>query len=310
MIHLKNYINQKIWLTKLDEFNDPFEGHFHFKHATAQEILNHKILFDHYYNLLKPQNPHLTQEDLRSELLKPEADTLLGATRYENNIFSNYGAICFSSSKSNIPMWAHYANYHRGYCVEFEVDLNYLSQRNLGIELNKVFNPMPDGSDQEILSFRQSEDDNDKHFVFTKIIYKNIKPSLEEKKILELASSSEYERFKYLATNSFGVKFTQWSYEDEYRLIVNANSKISGLMDLQGYPFIKIKNIILGFNFGQNLNEDAINFLNHNELNGNKFKSNSIEDKAREFTSSLINKNSNVYISHARCSTDNYKIIT
>ena len=77
--------------------------------------------------------------------------------------------------------------------------------------------------------------------------------------------------------------------------------------------------IIISFYLGEDFTilYDVFTYLNQNRIVNIKVikdiksnKSNSIEDKAREFTSSLINKNSNVYISHARCSTDNYKIIT
>jgi hypothetical protein len=63
-----------------------------------------------------------------------------------------------------------------------------------------------------------------------------------------------------------GVKFKQWEYENEYRLISNTYSKKSGLMHLKGYPFLKITEIIMGEKIGTGLDRSAINFLNSLEL--------------------------------------------
>tara|TARA_Y100001951_G_C11264543_1_gene254628 strand:- start:39 stop:713 length:675 start_codon:yes stop_codon:yes gene_type:complete len=38
----------------------------------------------------------------------------------------DYGVLCFSQSYSNPVQWAHYANSHKGLCLEFEVPINDL----------------------------------------------------------------------------------------------------------------------------------------------------------------------------------------
>jgi len=305
--HLKNFMRQKIWLTPVGEFNDPFEAQFDFKYATVQEIRTNKALFNKYYNIVKTANPQISENEFRNGLNKPEAEKMLGKVRYEKGFFHSFGAICLTSNHSNIPMWAHYANYHRGYCVIFEIDLDYLSEKKLGIYLDNVFKPKPDGSDQEILSFQQPQDDEDKHFIFTKVIYKECRPIIEEIKEVELHNSSQYEKIKYLVTNSFGVKFKQWAYEEEYRLVVNANSAACGLMDLRGYPFIKITGIILGHKFGHGLSKDAIDFINSYGLNNHNFKENCIADKAKEFVS-ILAQNNDIGIYHSECSIEKYEM--
>lgn len=42
------------------------------------------------------------------------------------NFFPLYGVLCLTPDSSNIPMWAHYGYYHQGYCVIFEMDLDYI----------------------------------------------------------------------------------------------------------------------------------------------------------------------------------------
>lgn len=306
--HLMNYMNQKIWLTRLAEFNDPFEAQFDFKYATAQEILASPSRFHKYYDIIKKANPAMTKEELENELKKPEADNKLGVTRRERNFFNSFGAICLTSSCSNIPMWAHYTNYHQGYCVIFEIDLDYLSEKCLGFNLDKVFNPKQDGSDQEILSFKNPLDDINIRFVLTKVIYKEDRPIMEEIKEDELHNKSEYEKIKYFVTNSFGVKYKQWAYEEEYRLVVTSNSKGSGLMDINGYSFIKITGIIMGRNIGKNMSKDASDFMHSHELSICRFNGSSIDEKVKEFIAQLAKKHG-IKIYLAKCSDEKYEII-
>ena len=43
-------------------------------------------------------------------------ETLIGAIRERITI------VCFTQNPNDMPMWAHYANEHKGFCVEYEID--------------------------------------------------------------------------------------------------------------------------------------------------------------------------------------------
>ncbi len=329
-LQLKNYMDQKVWFTRLDEFNDPFEGQFNFKMAGQKEILDNTPTFEKYFCECKKFFPSLTKEEFRIDLQKPEAFEMLGGIKSDPDFFKAHGAICLTANPYNIPMWAHYAKNHQGYCVIFEIDLNFIykklkqdyekenareySENEFYQLINKVFTPF-DSQSQEILSFQQPQDDDKKQFILSKVIYQKIKPEIQEVEIDQISNDPDrqYNFNKYILKKSFGVKFSQWSYEDEYRLIVNANSKECGLMDLRGYPFIKITGIIMGCAVGQNLNDDAINFLETYELSEPanlcrvSFKSTDLSGKTKEFISHL-SKKYNIELYLVECSSEKYEI--
>lgn len=243
--YLKNYLKQKIWFTRLDELNDPFEALFNHKPATIEEILESPQIFERYCHDLK-----LSPEDLRTTLELPDASRKLGNSR-RSDWFRSHGVLCLTSDNSNIPMWAHYADNHQGYCVILELDLEQIREliRMDKIKfdefINNIVNPRSDNSDQEILSFTHKLD-QDKEFIFTKVLYKKEYPAIEETICQQKLSEDKYNLIKYIVQNSIGVKFEQWSYEQEYRLIVNTNGKKSGLMPSAYIPFLKVTGIIMG----------------------------------------------------------------
>ncbi len=71
-----------------------------------------------------------------SSLSKEEADEIMSlsyslsdAASYYNYYYdvragarASIGVICFSSNYDNILMWSHYANNHKGICIEFDLN--------------------------------------------------------------------------------------------------------------------------------------------------------------------------------------------
>lgn len=275
---LQNYINQKIWFTRLDSFNDKFEGRFVYKSD----------------NMDKPNTV--------------------------DNYLQSHGALCLTRDYSNIPMWAHYANNYQGYCVIFELDLEWIRKSD------KDFSQLPEeqfkqyidslieeGSKekQEILLFHSSLD-SDKRFVFTKILYQNQPPEMREVDLRRIINEIErtgsyYEHTKYIIQNSIGVKFDQWKYEGEYRLIVNTNSISSSLMDLRGYPFLKVTGIIMGEELGKNLDQDVSNFLKTFPLDEKNVSNYVAQEKLKNFIYTQANSH-NIQIFIAKKSLNLYKI--
>lgn len=310
---LANYMNQKMWFTKLSEFNDPFEAHFFMQRATYNEILDNNEAYKFYFDDFKKNNPLGTEVDFKLSL-EGEYNFKCGKVTPIDSWFSDHGAICFTDDPSNIPMWAHYAQNHTGYCVQVEIDFDVLyethkenckennifgySYKEFEKSLNKVFHPNPDGSDQEILEFEHPDDPGTpkKNNVFIKVIYKEQKPLMKDvefAKLREKHGENSYQEKKYLLQNSCGVKFKQWSYENEYRWIVNANSKTCGLMNLISYPFIKITGIIMGHKIGQSMIEETENSVK--------------SENVKKIICCLAEKY-NIKLYLAECSVDEYKI--
>lgn len=87
----------EVYLSKMDEFNDPFEGKaLYFNSALLEEKGWNRLLIETVSDMLR----------------------------------NNYRIACFCNAdeqEQNMPMWAYYANNHQGFCVEHTFSLNNMT---------------------------------------------------------------------------------------------------------------------------------------------------------------------------------------
>lgn len=180
--------DNEIWISHYTKFNDPFE----FKMMT------------------------IDKEKLKGTQWKTEdIENCLGLFR--NFAFTS----CFSSDGNNMPMWAHYANNHKGFCVKYSV-----------ISANNIFPVL-----YEPARTKSS-------VIVTNIItemYKSIEQGLEE------PTQKFYEYFTYFYL-SFSCKNNFWEYEKEYRLLYpNISFKQDGKLIELSDAGLKIDSIYIGY---------------------------------------------------------------
>jgi hypothetical protein len=89
---LSSIVKEKNWVSDPFDFNDPFEFRF-------TEINNANKQNELVY--LEEENRMVTHEYIK--------------------IVSNYGVVSYSLAELNILLYSHYADKHRGMCLEFEV---------------------------------------------------------------------------------------------------------------------------------------------------------------------------------------------
>ena len=242
------YFAQKIWMPPLSSLNDPFEGQFKFEPPGPEKVKKDKKLFDFFYDFFKENSDdELTEEEFKKMLISHDFKKALEAEPKElvNFIYPNFSAFSLAGCACSIPMWSHYASNQHGYCLIFEFDFSEIVSK-WNCKEDEYINSVLRGN--QIVSYSYS---NDMKFVFGKIKYVNIPPTIVFDTLYDIKKKKEsnYEQIKYLFNNAFGVKFKGWDYENEYRLICSLNSKVGGVMDLKEYaPFLKIAGVIMGKN--------------------------------------------------------------
>ena len=122
------------------------------------------------------------------------------------------GVCSFTTRRDNKPMWSLYADTYKGYCVEYEVPLS----NDILSELYPVI-------------YSREFDNN-----ILKMIFKF---SLET--IIRFVSNGQIQTDMGCFSRLICTKDPDWEHQDEWRIIGNANSKVSSL---------KIKSVYLGFN--------------------------------------------------------------
>jgi len=168
----KSLINNKTWLSGFRKLNDPFE----FKSF----LLDQKRLAEHNWPA-----PAIVLTDKMMSLYK-----------------NLYYICCFVDVFSSIPMWAYYANNHRGFCVEYMIEKpDYIY---------KVF----------------YEEQRQKVATIPSYLMKSLFESIE---ISREKPNNEFLMWNEILKLSFTVKHKSWQHENEFRLIFPFNKEVDGV---------------------------------------------------------------------------------
>jgi len=136
----------------------------------------------------------------------------------KNNV--TIGVCCFSETRDNILMWSHYTDYHQGICLSFRSRKGDIWEHELTGQFLSLYRP----STMEIVA----------RSVFYKVDYRDDLP--EPANFFEMSDVDKW--FKFLQT-----KFSDWSYEREYRMILD-NSFLEN--QLLKYAKTSLESVIFG----------------------------------------------------------------
>lgn len=287
LTRLRSYINQEVWMPRTNTFNDPFEGICHFSILSIEDILNNDEYFDIVYAGRNKEYSSYTREEFRRKLESSEEKS------YRHKIIPDelrqkmfeHSALCLTSSPSNIPMWSHYANDHCGYCLVFELNFDDMydkmsKENNFGLKsrfydeyIDKIINPK--NGNHTVFSAHLGKGKEKLRIYFTKVKYVECIQALDVKTLYEFMKNRKnlddysYEEIEYTIMNSLGVKYSQWSYEDEYRIILNFNSSDIGKKNVtlnSLFPFMRITGLIIGYKVEDKIRDDIIRMCNKKDI--------------------------------------------
>ncbi len=116
------FTHNELHFCTADDFNDPFDCRFRVELIGSDD---EKLKFCE--KLLKGQDSSLNGQQLRAKAIQFSAylnshDSKKMVQEAAIQEVGTYGICCFSKVRDNILMWAHYANAHRGFCLEFLVE--------------------------------------------------------------------------------------------------------------------------------------------------------------------------------------------
>ena len=211
----------KVWYSSPTKFNDEFD---------CEITIDEKAMVEDALKLV-PTDIHIRPG---SQMWNMINDTMHCELHKFRDVFANLrtttGVSCFSESNDSLLMWAHYANNHRGICVEYDLmEIN----RQLG------FTPVPIIYSDERVCFQ--------HFNIETIENDSIKLLLE----------------------SLTTKSIDWSYEREWRIIREKEAcgnnwqeeKKGALLNM-----IQPSSIILGCASTIDFYNDAIKYCKENKI--------------------------------------------
>ena len=182
----------ELWMSNPKNFNDPFDCAFNSKDISEEIFKKIAVECDKESSKLK-----------MIEKSKEYLDKYNQSVDYINKIKNNTYVCCFSDKKNSnsILMWSHYANCHKGFCVEYDSDELYSSSNNRKIPT--IF------SYDSYLRQKDLETELLPVFYREKIYFNNTN--------LYLSEDDRYKRILHMIY-AF-VKSNEWKYEKEWRLV-------------------------------------------------------------------------------------------
>lgn len=188
---LETLQQKKIFMSDVKDLNDPFDNKAYF--YRPEELKKYERLAEHGGKLID-----------------------------DFSVFSKVSSLT-SNNVNSMPMWAHYANNHTGFCVSYDMELN--------TELSSCTFPIQYTDERiDITSImdRQAQ----------QMVQEFEKQSKQGKKKILLDDLS----LIYMTTYFCNIKHISWSYENEFRCTTAANA--SGMPYISATP----KEIYIGKN--------------------------------------------------------------
>lgn len=112
---LASLVNKTVWLSKPSTFNDPFDCAVTLDRKKFKESLEHVIA--RVAQQARPEE--LAGKDLTG--VRPgDAEAYEEFRSGIKTRLQETGVLCLSEVPDSILMWSHYANHHRGFCVEYD----------------------------------------------------------------------------------------------------------------------------------------------------------------------------------------------
>jgi len=111
-----------VWFSSPSSLNDPFECKPWFEfNGTKEQIIDVLIRVLHRNNpTTNPVDTIARAHQIYAEGRHTDPRIWSNLRRYVSDMLQqNIGIYCLTSSNSNILMWSHYADEHKGYCLEF-----------------------------------------------------------------------------------------------------------------------------------------------------------------------------------------------
>ena len=179
----------EMYFSTIDQFNDPFDC----SHVLRLSGI-YKEVQEYFEKISKKNKPDLNRKERRKlvKQIMKQCKSSNGSVSFEGHpeeimkINTNkWGMYCLSETCDNIQMWAHYADGHRGFCLEF-----------LNDEGNPFFVPAPSGAKV-------------KNMAPLKVQYSDQFPIINR-----VSDDSDAVAKKALLTKASG-----WSYEKEWRMV-------------------------------------------------------------------------------------------
>ena len=122
----ENLSNNQIWFSSPLDFNDPYDFFVPFDNTFTDEGFKQKIPLQNGYS-------HNQYEEMLQFYKQNPKEFIQWSTEGIKRFASKIRIACFCEEKTEILMWSHYADFHKGLCLKFDsfLDNSLFNKENL-----------------------------------------------------------------------------------------------------------------------------------------------------------------------------------
>lgn len=153
------FVHGRLYHALPSQFNDPFEGKPHWRWPSdPKEMAN---IRKHFIKVSKQKGVRKkSAEKAVSNFMKNPDKVYETINNAAENTYSSNRICCFTTDKENLLFWAHYANSHKGFCVEFDatvLPISYAYKVKYAEEYPELQYPLPKGNQAFIPALTKSK---------------------------------------------------------------------------------------------------------------------------------------------------------
>ncbi len=252
-------VEGELYLSHPDELNDPFEG-CSLLQSTKPDIYADKSTYMEYYRLQGKEDEvkeifadenwfekliAYTVESVDGKISKDKSrEALINVMCHAFEQFNSdlnttirkmNRVACFTTNPKNLPMWNHYTYGHKGICLEYDTSL-----------ISNVF------------------------YINRLYPVKYVDRLPDMTYLMVHRKNPKFTMFDIMSIN----KLNDWSYEDEWRMVLNAGSWFDSADDVpkdywnsgKSIRFVLPSRVILGRNILEGHEKEIINYANQVEI--------------------------------------------
>jgi hypothetical protein len=129
-------VGNSLWLGRCEDFNDPFEGSVAYQVPTDEvEVRNALIRLA----MRNGVSLRAARKLISPAVIHDKARILSIGDNAQKQLISNMGTCCFCATPRNPILWAHYADEHRGVCLQFDVAADVAALTSLEVKYDDAF---------------------------------------------------------------------------------------------------------------------------------------------------------------------------
>lgn len=112
---LASLLNETVWLSSPSAFNDPFDCAITLSREKLQESLDHAVT-----EIARRNGIPREQIENHDKIIEQDESAYEWLRNSLRTSMQKIGVLCLSATPYEILMWSHYAENHKGFCVEYD----------------------------------------------------------------------------------------------------------------------------------------------------------------------------------------------